>query len=576
MRIHTGGQHTQTAEEADSAGDGLRHQATPAAGLSRVDARNLLLLAGTCALVLLLLPPQHEYPVLDDWIYAGSVRTMLETGAFSHPGMAQPNLVGLTLWGTLWSMLFGFSFTTLTYSTLVFSAVALLSFYGIARAVDVPPPGALHGAWLLAFNPFFLHLSYTFMTEVPFIALMLLSCYLYVRGLQRKQLGWLLAGGFIAGWSYLIRQFGILIPIAFALYVAVQGLKARRWPLQELVAILVFPLLILGGWYGLQVVQGPGDRGGAEDAARRTSRFIWQEPWPRVIGLRTLNFLPLLALFAWTAVRIQRSRWWLVSVALLVMLAGMYALDRPDEQWIPITEEPYTVSAGPIAAQLPQETYTFGTRGNILRAGGIDFFQYRQEPIWTPGVWRFLWLFCVGLAALLLAKMADSLFDWVGAILRTGKSLSPVVALYLLGLSIFAVSVGFVGESFDRHLLGIVPFVLLFMVRGTPLWGKVAWGYASVALVTLAAFSMLLKADMVSHDNARWQAAEWVAARAPGVQAGFDWDNWTQRVNTDYRITDLDLPGYRIERRFPYSSLLSGGTTRYVLAVVREDLPPLP
>ncbi|MDQ5824242.1 MAG: glycosyltransferase family 39 protein [Chloroflexota bacterium] len=576
MRIHSGKHTVRIAEEAAKANNGQRHQVASPAQLSHVDARNLLLLAGTCAFVLLLIPPQHEYPVLDDWIYAGSVRTMLETGAFVHPGMAQPNLVGLTLWGTLWTTLFGFSFTTLTYSTLAFSAVALLSFYGIARAVDVPPLGALLGTWLLAFNPFFLHLSYTFMTEVPFISLMLLSCYLYIRGLQRQQSGWLLVGGFFAGWSYLIRQFGILVPVAFALYVAVQGFRARRWPSQELVAILALPLLTLSGWYAFQAWQGPGDSGAAEDAARRTSRFMWQEPWPRVIGLRMLNFLPLLALFAWTAVRIQRSRWWLVPLSLLILLGGMYALDRPDEQWITITEEPYTVNVGPLAMQLPQETYTFGTRGNILRTGGIDFFQYRQEPIWTPGVWRFLWVLCAGLAALLLAKMLNSFFDWVRDVLKTNKSISPVVALYLLGVGIFAVSVAFVGESFDRHLLSVVPFLLLFMVRGTRHWGKFAWGYAMLALAMLAGFSMLLKADMVSHDNARWQAALWLAARAPGVQAGFDWDNWTQRVNTDYRITDLDLPGYRIERRFPYNSLLSGGTTRYVLATVREDLPALP
>jgi hypothetical protein len=405
---------------------------------------------------------------------------------------------------------------------------------------------------------------------------MLLSCYLYIKGLQRNQPGWLLAGGVLAGWSYLIRQFGILVPAAFVLYVAAQGFKARRWPLQELISILLFPLLTVGGWYAFQAVQGSGDSGGAEDAARRTARFLWQEPWLRVIGLRTLNFLPLLALFAWTAVRVRRSRWWLVPVAALALMGGMYALDRPDEQWIPITEEPYTVRAGPVAVQLPHETYTFGTRGNILRTGGIDFFQYRQEPIWTPGVWRFVWLLCAGLAVLLLVKMTDSFFDWLRDVRKTSRSLGPAMPLYLLGLAIFAVSVGFVGESFDRHLLGVVPFVLLFMVRGTTHWGKIAWGYAWVALTILAVFSMLLKADMVSHDNARWQAAQWLAGRAPGVHAGFDWDNWTQRVNTDYRITDLDLPGYRIERRFPYSSLLSGGTTRYVLATVREDLPPLP
>jgi len=100
------------------------------------------------------------------------------------PALSQANLVGLTVWGAGWSQLLGFSFTTLTYSTLFMSFVALFSFYGVARATGTPPWGALLGTALLAYNPLFVHLSYSFMTDVPFIALMLLSCFCYIRGAQ--------------------------------------------------------------------------------------------------------------------------------------------------------------------------------------------------------------------------------------------------------------------------------------------------------------------------------------------------------------------------------------------------------
>ncbi|HUS16965.1 MAG TPA: hypothetical protein VM536_18355, partial [Chloroflexia bacterium] len=48
-------------------------------------------------IVLLVIPPQHEFPTTDDWVYAGSVRDMLRTGTFIMPD-SQANLVGLTLW----------------------------------------------------------------------------------------------------------------------------------------------------------------------------------------------------------------------------------------------------------------------------------------------------------------------------------------------------------------------------------------------------------------------------------------------------------------------------------------------
>src|SRR5437763_1813705 len=90
----------------------------PGRGLLHVelgpDRRNLLLIALASSTLLVLVPPQHDYPIIDDWIYAGSVRVLLETGRFDMPPMSQANLVGLTVWGAGWVRLFGFSFSTPT------------------------------------------------------------------------------------------------------------------------------------------------------------------------------------------------------------------------------------------------------------------------------------------------------------------------------------------------------------------------------------------------------------------------------------------------------------------------------
>src|SRR3954447_25241602 len=105
--------------------DASRPLAAPAAlrARHRVDARNLGLILLGWIVLLLVIPPQHEYPIIDDWIYAGSVRQVLQTGVFTMPAMSQANLIGLTMWGALWAGLFGFSFTVLTYSTLVMAVV---------------------------------------------------------------------------------------------------------------------------------------------------------------------------------------------------------------------------------------------------------------------------------------------------------------------------------------------------------------------------------------------------------------------------------------------------------------------
>jgi hypothetical protein len=544
----------------------------------RIDYSNLLLIFAGWAAVQLVLPPAHEYPVIDDWIYARTVQVMHLTGQFfTHP-MTQANLFGLTVWGTLWTKVFGFSFTTLTYSTLVLALAGLLAFYGIGRAVGVPPAGALLGTALFGFNPITLHLSYTFMTDVPFMSLVLVSCYLYIRGLQRGDAAWLLAGGFVAAWAYTIRQFGLLVPVAFVLYVAFDRLLRGGWPClwrgrNQMLAIAVVPAVVMVAWWLWR--HGIPPTGAEAMAASRRDRFLFKEPWLRVFLLRSFIYLPITALSAWAAVRVPRSRWWLVLLLGTGVIWGMYAVELPNELWVQMYEPPFTVQLGPVAVTFPQAAFTFGGIGNIVRVGGIDFFEYHQQPVLSTQVWRGLWALGVGLGILLLASMAGSLYDWLRSI-RRGGGLSPKVAFYLLGAMTFVVSAALLGDVYDRYMFHFLPFVILYVVSGSVRWSRAAWAYSLAALMLIASFSLLAKADHIDHAAARWQAAQWVYARTAGLRAGYDWDNWVGSRNDAYQIADVPLDGYRVDRRFPYFSRLGGFTTRYVLAQSRLDVPPLP
>jgi hypothetical protein len=173
--------------------------------------------------------------------------------------------------------------------------------------------------------------------------------------------------------------------------------------------------------------------------------------------------------------------------------------------------------------------------------------------------------------------MSESFVAWLREIRRGRSALSPPAALYMVGGITFVVSLAFLSSFYDRYALGFLPFVILFMVRGSATWGRIAWGYSIAALVLLAAFSLALQADAVDHDNARWEAGNWLALRAPyPIHVGYDWDNWMGGYRRAvYEVTDIHIQDYRTERRFPYLSRLSGFTTRYVLAESRKDTPEL-
>lgn len=538
-----------------------------------VDVRNLYIILAGCVALLVLLPPEHEYPIIDDWIYAGSVQHQVATGVFAMPPQSQANLVGLTLWGTLWVRLFGFSYTTLTYATLALALLGLLAFYGVARRVGTLPNAALLGTGLLAVNPLFLHLSASFMTDVPFLALVLVACYGYVRGLQRGQPGWLLAAGVCAGWGFLIRQFAVLVPAGFFGYLLLAGLPARRWRWREMLLVAGPPALIVLGWAIWSHETPPTPFTTAAD--QRRAAFVLKPAWLEVFLLRTLTILPLTALSAWAAIILPRRRWWLVALWAMLVAGAAWIAGSLSHIWIANTQSPFTFRLGPLALDFPQQTYPFGSEGSILREGGIDFFQYRQAPIWSPEAWHLLFLLGLILGIILLAKITDSLIDWLREWWQ-GRPLSPLGGVYLAGLATFGVTLALGGDFYDRYLLGFVAFVILFVVRGATGWSRRAWAYTLVVFALWAGFSVLLKADSIDHDNARWQAGHWLAARAEPVQMGFDWNNVNPAGNGTYEITDVPIAGFRTEAQFPYTSRLSGFSTRYVLAQARADLPPLP
>ncbi|MGI8589272.1 MAG: glycosyltransferase family 39 protein [Chloroflexia bacterium] len=561
--------------DAQQAGIALTEAAQPPARSASpaTDLRNLGIIIIGWFTLLLVLPPQHEYPILDDWIYAGSVQHQLATGTFAMPDRSQANLVGLTLWGTAWARALGFSYTTLTYSTLAFALLALLAFYGVARALSVPPAGALLGAALLAINPLFLHFSYSFMTDIPFLALVLCACYAYIRGLQGRGNGWLWVAGFCAGWGFLIRQFAGIVPLAFLLYVALDAVRARRLLIGRWLGIAVVPALFLAGWW-LWAHNMPPSGATLQGAGQRAA-FLWKEKWIAVFLVRALACLPLVALSACAALTLRRRRWWLAALWAMIVGCSWAAVNGLTENLVGTTEPPFTVHFGPIAFDLPQQIDTFVGYGNLVRVEGFAFFEYQQQALWNPEAWRLIFVLGTALGVLLLAKVSDGFLDWLQNRGQYGR-LTPLTGVYLVGLAVFVASLALPGDFFDRYLLGFVPFVILFVVRGAAGWSRWAWRYTVAALTIWALGVILLQGDFIDHDNARWQAGQWLAARVQPVHVGYDWDNIRGSGNGTYEVADVPLPGFRVEERFPYTNRLSGFATRYVLAEARTDQPPLP
>lgn len=164
-----------------------------------------------------------DFPLDDDWAYALSVKRLLAGGGLVIPDWASPTLVWHTAWGALWSLAAGFGHVTLRLSTLALAALAAVLF-SLYRREESPQP-----ALALAFNPLFLLLSFTFMTDVPYLAWSLAALLLYLRAAEKDSAALWLAGSAAAALAYLVRQTGLFLPAAALAFLYIRGrLDLRR------------------------------------------------------------------------------------------------------------------------------------------------------------------------------------------------------------------------------------------------------------------------------------------------------------------------------------------------------------
>jgi hypothetical protein len=88
-----------------------------------------------------------NFPLNDDWSYGQAVQNLVSSHQYRLTNWTSMPLLTQVLWGTLFSLPAGFSFTALRFSTLFLSLTALLLLFLLARSSDdqpflalLPPP----------------------------------------------------------------------------------------------------------------------------------------------------------------------------------------------------------------------------------------------------------------------------------------------------------------------------------------------------------------------------------------------------------------------------------------------------
>ena len=487
---------------------------------------------------MLIVPVLAPIAVGDDWVYARSVEILLQRGELRILDLSVVTLVAQVLWGALFSALFGSSFGALRIATVIVTLLGGLATYGVARELGVSRGLSALAMAAALFNPLAFVLSYTFMTDPYFTAVMMLATLGYVRGLRDPDAvawRWLIAGSGFAALAFLVRQQGVLIPLAVVAVLALRGMPPPTLARARLIAgIAALPALtVLGyylwlfGWHGVPEQQTEFTarvlEAGLLPALLLTIRIIFVSAM--YIGLFTLPLTVAAAGAVPRAVReLRPATAGLVLAVALMLGAGIWHFNVLGDVPPPMPRMPY----------LPQ----------YLGPAGLSPSDFVGIRAWLVS-WEFLGLLtAISASSALLASLLVSR--------RFQSSSRPLTdrapALLVLAMLLIQIA-GILPPSFhfrdwiisvDRYLLPLLPLALCLIVwaiRDVPVSRIGAW----VIVGLFAWVSIAGTRDALSFQTAIWDAARrLVGAGVPltAIDAGAAWDGYHLY---DYSVAnDLD------------------------------------
>jgi len=469
----------------------------------------LLLLAGWM-LVIFVVNPLGEFPINDDWAYAKNVYHLAVNGVLKFSDWPAMTLIAQTLWGALFCKLFGFSFTTLRFSVLVISLLGIIFYYLIALKISWNEKVAFVSTAVLAFNPLYFALSYTFMTDVPFLVFLLGSVYFFTLYFEKEKVKHLVIATLFALIATMIRQLGVLIMIAMMLtYLLSSKFKLKRLLLLILCTSLV--LLVMAGFsFYLEANKMlPAHYASISDLFKgfsfkvfltnlisRTSMLVIYS------GILLMPFVFYVLPSAWKWIKPQFR--WIVPIVAVILCIPVFN----NKAFFPVANIFYNLGLNPMVLK---DTYW----GYHLRPAVTDEIMNRVRDVGL--ILSFIFLLALIISIIhLIKKKADASEKIVK--IQSGFILAGYLGFLLMSQFLF-----------DRYFLPFIAFILLFLV--SPGIEAKRWNTAVtiILIASISWFSILATHDNLAFNRARWRglSALTTAGISPkNIDGGFEFNGW--------------------------------------------------
>ncbi len=490
--------------------------------MAAVDRRNILLCIVLLLLALAATMPVYEMGFEDDWSYSHIAMVFASTGHVEYDGFSAAMLLPQIVWSALFIKLFGFSFLIMRLSTIALGVALIPILYGLALESGLASSFALFTTLVTALSPLILPITASYMSDVPAFFFFTLCFYCAVRAWKADSAKTCIAWGGLTAvtgvLSGLDRQIYWVAPLVFLPVLA----WAQRSKRVAMISLVVAWLLAIAGiaftllWF-LQkpyiLVEHVLDQ--------------WKQGDLHHLIFQSLALMEDLVLTAGMI---------LLPVLIAFVPASLRSVSRL---------RAILLLAGAIAAEFAIAVvrhHKLPTMGNILTEYGV-------QPTW-PG------LVSIGTPALIMGAgfrhllTATVILSFAGASLvlwkrrQAGLWNSPATPAAILGCvfaagwlpALVARSVG--SEAYDRYLIAFLPLISIPLLRyyQANVASRVSvWSWLALALYSL--YGVATTHDAFAVARARATAArslEQAGVPRTQIDAGFEYDGWTQLETTGY------------------------------------------
>ncbi len=518
----------------------------------------------------LIVDPIGGFPIGDDWQYAYPVKTWIEKGVMEFKGIFAPNVLLQVAWGYLFCKISGgFDFTWLRLSTLILGFLGVVYFFKILKRTAGSYKATCFTTLSLLFSPLFFYLSFTFFTDVPFLALFIFSIYSFMKYLDFGKTKFLALAIFWSAASFYIRQPGLLLIAAFGIYFIIE----KRFSKKSLLLCSSF-FLIAGAIYfslekwikpALSIADNFVPVGGQFYTALIETPLFTGFEWVKK-GIKTFIYLGFFGLpfvpFFYNKIIKEKLINEKIGGSLLLLNTALF-----------------------LALYFMGKTFPFG--GNILFNFGLG--SELLADVYTLGLpntpklpeWAML------VVQFISQLSATFLFFFILKKYKTLSLLQKKLTLFLVIFNLVYLPVMSITSFFDRYLLPTIVsfFIVLSFFIEIKTNRKAAWKF--VPLILIGGFSILATKDFMAWNRAKNKAFLFLQEQGVSIKemdAGYEYNGFYNYhfpreekegrsfwwVTDDrYLITFGSVGGYRQIASFPYDRCLF--LQQSTILVLRRD-----